>query len=115
MTDPLGDDALHHTPAMPDAEFDAMINKFLNDCRPTMRKLVENAKNIPSLLPSWKLSPSADPNLAQHISELCIPTVSGGRPSLLLHDLGEEKSNLDRDRIARIPHIFSFASHTCVT
>jgi hypothetical protein len=77
-----------------------------------MQVLVKNAKNLPSLLPSWQ--PLTD-ELAEHISGLRIPTVSGGQPSLLLHDLGEVKDDLDRDRITRIPDIFSFAYHTCVT
>jgi hypothetical protein len=80
-----------------------------------MKTLVENAKHVPSLLASWKPGPSADKDLAKHISELCIPTASDGRPSLLLHDLGEERNDLDRERVERIPDIFSFANHTCVT
>ena len=96
-------------------EFDAIIDKFLNQCRPRMRELVKNANHIPSLLPSWESSGSSTDELAKHISGLGIPTVSSGQPSLLLHDLGEEKDDLDRDRIARIPEIFSFAYHTCVT
>lgn len=37
-----------------------------------------------------------------------------GRPSLLLHDLGEERNDLDRERVTRIPEIFS-AGHRCVS
>src|SRR5277367_4097852 len=99
---PLDDDTFQHTPAMPTKEFNNMINDFLDKCRPRMRELAENAKNIPSLLPSWKPGHSTD-KFAEHISGLGIPTVSGGQPSLLLHDLGEEMDDLDRDRIARIP------------
>jgi hypothetical protein len=111
----LLDGAFHHTPAKSREEFDRIIDGFLTKCLPRVRELVENANHVPSFLPSWELGPSADENLAKHISELCIPTVSGGRPSLLLHDLGEERKDLDKDRIARIPNIFSFAYHTYVT
>jgi hypothetical protein len=79
-----------------------------------MRYLVKNADDIPTFLPSWIPNLPTDEDLAKHIANLRIPAVSGGRPSLLLHDLGEENSNLDRDRTARIPDIFSFAYHTYV-
>jgi len=74
-----------------------------------MQKLVKKAKHVPSLLPSWKPEFPIDVNLAKHISELHIPTVSG-RPSLLLHALGEEGGLYD-DRIARV---FSLEKHMCV-
>jgi hypothetical protein len=77
-----------------------------------MQMLVKEANHLPSLLRTWK--PELE-NLAEHISELRIPLTSGGQPSLLLHDLGEEKDELDRDRIRRIPDIFSFANHMYVT
>ena len=91
------------------------INTFIKKHRPRMQILLVNAGDILLLLPSWKLGPSADEGLAKHVSGLCIPTVSGGLPSLLLHDLGEQKYVLDRERIARIPDIFSFADHTYAT
>ena len=94
--------------------FDARVNNFLEKCRPTMQKLVTNANHLPSLLPSWKPGPSADKDLAAHISTLHIPTGSDRAPSLLLHDLGEVKGGMDKERMARIPQIFSFGSHMCV-
>ena len=90
------------------------IDNFLDKCRPRMKALVEWTYQGLSLLPSWKLEPSADSNLARHVSELHIPILSNGRPSLLLHGLGEEKDHLDRARSARIPGIFT-ERHTCVT
>jgi hypothetical protein len=110
-TNPLDDAILQHTPSKPGEEIDSVIDDFLEKHRPRMKALVENANHIPSLIPSWKLDDSADELLAKHVSELCIPTVSGGQPSLLLHDLGEERTGMDKQRAARIPHIFSFASH----
>jgi hypothetical protein len=113
-TDPFCDDTFHHTPSKPPADFDAAIDKFLNECRPRMRQLVKNAKKISSLLPPWNPG-SLNKDLEKRILQLQIPTVSSGGPSLLLHDLGEEKSSLDTERIARIPDVFSFAKHTWVT
>jgi hypothetical protein len=79
-----------------------------------MQELVKNAKHVPSLIPSWKPGPSADKGLAEHVSKLCIPTFVGGQPSLLLHDLGEERTDLDQRYAAHIQNIFSFATHTYV-
>jgi hypothetical protein len=73
-----------------------------------------NANDIPSLLPSWKPGQFADDTLKRHMSELQIPAVRG-RPSLLLHNLGEERTKLDTDRISRIPDIFLPEQHTYVT
>ena len=95
-------------------DIDDKISEFLATHRPTMRDLVANAHDVPSLLPSWKPK-SKDNELAMHISKLSIPTISRGRPSLLLHGLGEEEDNLDKARIARVPAIFAFHHHTYVT
>ena len=88
-----------------------MIKNFLEECRPRMRELVQNADNISSFLPLWK---PRDEALDEHISEPGIPDVSG-RPSLLLHNLGEEKNDQDRDFTACILNIFCLYSHMCVT
>jgi hypothetical protein len=48
-----------------------------------------------------------------HISELAIPVVQQV-PSLLLHDLGEERMDLDKERLECIPNIFSFGNHVFV-
>lgn len=48
---------------------------------------------------SWELEPSVDKELTKHISGLCIPTLSSGWPSLLLHALGAEKDNLRQNLI----------------
>jgi len=77
-----------------------------------MQKLVENAHDIPLLLPTWK--PSAENIFAEHISKLCIPTIGTGLPSLLLHGLGEDNQyGLGED--SRIKDVFSIISHMCVT
>jgi hypothetical protein len=62
-----------------------------------------------SILPSWL---PTDTRLSEHISKLQISVISGGQPSLLLHDLGKQRDDLDRDRVKRIPDIFSSAYHT---
>jgi hypothetical protein len=104
--------SLQHTPPKRREELDSDIKSFLDDCRLQMQKLVKEANHLPSLLPTWK---GGHEDLAEHISKLGIPLISGGQPSLLLHDLGEEKDKLDRDRTERIPDIFSFANHRYVT
>jgi hypothetical protein len=104
---------LQHTPPKSRDDFDRTISEFLTKCRPRMRELVENADTVQSFFRSWSPGPSVDEKLAKHISGLCIPRI-GGLPSLLLHDLGEERDDLDRDRSARIPDIFSVEYHTCV-
>jgi len=106
---------LKHTPILPHEDFDSKIDAFLDECRPRMRKLLQNANHVPSFFPSWKPRYPANGDFAEHISKLRIPTVSGGRPSLLLHNLGKESSKLDTDRTARIPNIFSWVNHTYVT
>jgi hypothetical protein len=99
---------LNHTPTKPFKVIDQETSDFLDQCRSRMQELVEQACSGASLLPSWKPGPSADKNLAKHISELCIPILSNGQPSLLLHDLGEE---VDSERIQKI----FFGDHKCVT
>ena len=89
-------DTLLHTPTLSFGDIHAKISEFLTTHRPTMRDLVANAHDVPSLLPSWKPK-SEDNELAMHISKLSIPTTSGGRP--------KEKDNLDKARIARVPAI----------
>ena len=75
-----------------------------------MRDLVAKAADIWSLLPTWSLRDSSDEALANHIVNLRIPSVAGGRPSLLLHDLGEGEGENER-----LQRVFSFSTHTCVT
>src|SRR5271154_5508782 len=79
-----------------------------------MKKLLEEAGHVPSLIPSWKPDERTSEDLAKHISELCIPINSAGNPNMLLHDLGEERDDLDAQRNARIPNILSSTHHTCV-
>jgi hypothetical protein len=78
-----------------------------------MLELVEKAGHISSIIPSW--IPSDDNPLATHISNLKIPLVADSVPSLLLHGLGEEVDELDRERASRIPDVFTFGTHTCVS
>jgi len=70
-----------------------------------MRDLVTNANNIPSFFPSWQIKMFVDEPFRKHVSDLCIPAVSGGQPSLLLHSLGEERSKLE---------IFSLLQNICM-
>lgn len=103
-----------HTAEKGKKDFQDSIQVFLDDCRPAMETLVSKAGHIPSFMPSWTPGSSMDPRLSDHILRLNIPQDSkGGLPSLLLHDLGEEKSDLDKLRASRIPGIFS-NHNTCV-
>ena len=79
-----------------------------------MHELVKQASRGESPFSLWKPIAPANEKLAEHMSGLGIPTLSSGRPSLLLHDLAEEKDSLDSDRAQRIPKIFS-QGHKCVT
>src|SRR5271154_141845 len=79
-----------------------------------MKKLLEEAGHVPSLIPSWKPDERTSEDLAKHISKLCIPIDSAGNPNMLLHDLGEERNDEDAQRTARIPNIPSSYHHTCV-
>jgi len=105
--------SFQQTPEKSKKDFQDSIWVFLNDCRPAMETLVSKAGDIPSFMPSWKPSTSMDSRLSDHIRQLDIPRDKGGLPSLLLHDLGEEKSDLDRVRASHIPGIFS-NTNTCV-
>ena len=98
---------MEHSPIRPREELNGEIDGFLEECRPAMKRLVEMACEVHSLIKSWSPEPSV---IAGHVSRLHIPTIKG-QPSLLLHDLGEEK---DGNRKKLIEEIFSFAKHTCV-
>ena len=79
-----------------------------------METLASKAGDIPSFMPSWTPGPmDSVPHLEDHMLRLKIPQDKSGLPSLLLHDLGEEKSDLDKLRASRIPGIFS-NNNTCV-
>ena len=105
---------LQHTPEKDMKDFEDSIQEFLDECRPGMETLVSKAGDIPSFMPSWTPGPmDSVPHLSDHILRLKIPRDKGGLPSLLLHDLGEEKSDLDKLRASRIPGIFS-NHNTCV-
>jgi len=101
------------TPEKSKKDFQDSIQLFLDDCRPAMETLVSMAGDISSFMASWTPSSSMHPSLSDHIRQLNIPRDKGGLPSLLLHNLGEEKSDLDRLRASRIPGIFS-STNTCV-
>ena len=105
---------LKHTPARPKQDTSEKIEQFLDKYRARMQELVKQASRGESPFSLWKPIAPANEDLAEHILGLGIPKLSSGRPSLLLHDLAEEKDTLDRDRAQRIPKIFS-QGHKCVT
>jgi len=79
-----------------------------------MWQLIMSANDPPLLLPSWKPDQIANDTLERCMSELHIPTVRG-RPSLLLHNLGEERTKLDKNCDLQIPDIFLHGQHMYVT
>ncbi len=105
------DQLLEHTPVKPLKQLDGEIKAFLDKCRPTMQKLVQKALEVASQLPSW-IGALAHQELMSRVSNMHIPTIADGSPSLLLHGLGEET---DGNRLERLQKIFSFAKNTCVT
>jgi hypothetical protein len=89
------------------------INKVLGSYREQMHLLVLNADHVPSLIPSWTPAESTSEEQKTRISNLAIPAV-GGAPSLLLHDLGEERMGLDKERDKHISNVFSLDKSVCV-
>ena len=92
------------------------ILEFVDQRREKMRQLLENAHDVSSLIPSWVPGHSnhlADADFVDNISKLAIPVVNQV-PSLLLHDIGEERTDLDQEQAERISRVFSFSNHKCV-
>jgi hypothetical protein len=90
------------------------LKRKLNEFRPRMRSLIENADDVSFVIPTWQPSADFDQDMATHLSKLKIPGVPMNRPNLLLHNLGEERTKNDRDRLARIPTIFRPEDNTYV-
>jgi hypothetical protein len=87
-------------------EFDFELKQKLDEFRPKMRELVQKAGDVSSLIPSWRTHRDFDQKeMAEHVAQLQMPSMVG-RPSFLLHDLGEEKTKMDRDRLARVSDVF---------
>lgn len=104
-----------HTPPRPRLEMETAVRQTLDGYRPKMKELVVSAPSISSLIPSWSLQGRAHPanKDLEHIRQLAIPCVNEA-PDLLLHHLGEERNEQDRQRMERIPDIFSFPPHRSV-
>ena len=92
------------------------IVQFVDQRRENIRQLLNNAGDISSLIPSWvpgQSVDSGDKDFVDDIVQLAIPVVNQV-PSLLLHDIGEERTHLDQERAERISRVFSFKRHKCV-
>ncbi|PVF91079.1 hypothetical protein CPB86DRAFT_421879 [Serendipita vermifera] len=85
---------------------------MLDEFRPRMRELVQNAGNVHHLIPQWRPK-GMEETLADHIHKLAIPSV-GDKPSLLLHNLGELNDDLHSSRFERITDIFSVERHSII-
>jgi len=88
------------------------ISNVLKGYPERMQEIVKDAEKVSSLIPSWAPK-DADHGQKLHMSKLAIPVV-GGAPSLLLHALGEERTELDKERAKHISDIFTFDKPVCV-
>ena len=92
------------------------IVQFVDQRRENIRQLLTNAGDGSSLTPSWVPGQSVDfgdKDFVDNIAQLAIPVVNQV-PSLLLHDIGEERTHLDQEQAERISRVFSFSNHKCV-
>ena len=92
------------------------IVQSVDQCRENIRWLLNNAGDVSSLIPSWVPGQSVDfgdKDFVDNIAQLAIPVVNQV-PSLLLHDIGEERMHLDEEQAERISRVFSFSNHKCV-
>jgi hypothetical protein len=94
------------TPFKTKQEFDSNLNRKLDSLRPRMRELVQRAEDVSFLIPSWRPGPDFDQSTAEFLSGLQIPDFPVNQPNLLLHNLGEVKTNMDRERQVHMQNIF---------
>ncbi|KAF8228667.1 hypothetical protein L208DRAFT_1424348 [Tricholoma matsutake] len=89
------------------ASLDSETDKFLEEIRPTMTKLVIGDIS----LPLWSPNPgSMDSEMAKHMEALRIPSTTKGKPNVLLHDLASFKDDPALSR--RLKNIFMPNNHT---
>ncbi|PVG00052.1 hypothetical protein CPB86DRAFT_813541 [Serendipita vermifera] len=91
-------DPLERTPPMPPADVDEQIQMFFGQHGRVLRNLINNARSITSLHQTWMfrgIENEGTKELADHLSNLEIPTAPYGYPSLLLHRLGEADEKMD--------------------
>jgi hypothetical protein len=104
------------TPKKAREEMQDEIIQFLDERRETVRLLLNNAADVSSLIPSWKPEQGiefGDKDSRANVLQLAIPAVNQ-IPSLLLHDMGEQRAHLAQEQAARISRVFSFSNHKCV-
>lgn len=108
--------AFNDTPKKTRKQMQDDIVQFVDQRRENIRQLLNNAGDISSLIPSWvpgQCVDSGDKDFVDNIVQLAIPVVNQV-PSLLLHDIGEERTHLDQEQAERISGVFSFKRHKCV-
>jgi hypothetical protein len=115
LTSIAGRKTFQHTPSKPLAAYRDTVHEILKEYRPKIRALIAKV-GFQSLLPTWipktRSSSPLDTEFREHVKNLAIPAVRG-EPSLLLHDLGTEKSVIDQKQAEHVANIFSLHSHTC--
>ncbi|EAU81607.2 hypothetical protein CC1G_02623 [Coprinopsis cinerea okayama7 len=90
------------------ASFDSVetkVDRFLNELRPDMLRLVDGE----IALPSWRPPNDLDEEVVQHLVGLRIPSLKG-KPNILLHDLGAFQE--DKVLQDRLKNIFMANNHT---
>lgn len=91
------------------ASLDSETDKFLEEIRPRMTRLVIGDIS----LPLWSPNPgSMDSEMAKHMEDLRIPSTTKGKPNVLLHDLASFKDDPALSR--RLKNIFMPNNHTFV-
>jgi hypothetical protein len=104
--------SFRHSPPKTHQTIEESIDAFFDARRPRMEKLVAKAGDVWSLMSLWTPGMS-DKILSDHVSKLRIPMTQDGRPSFLLHNLGEEET-YDRVTSGFINNIFDPFVPSCV-
>lgn len=108
--------AVSDTPKKTRKQMQDEIVQFVDQRRENIRQLLNNAGDVSSLILSWVPGQSVDfgdKDFVDNIAQLAIPVVNQV-PSLLLHDIGEERTHLDQEQAERISRVFSFSNHKCM-
>ncbi|KAJ6472329.1 hypothetical protein C8R47DRAFT_1221831 [Mycena vitilis] len=83
---------------MSDEAFDLAVNSFLTKLRPELEKFIRSENP----LPLWVPAPESP--YAEFLTAMKIPVSQGGRPDMVLHDLGSFERDPELD--ARLNEIF---------
>jgi hypothetical protein len=85
-----------------------ILNTYVEKHRQAMANFVTKSENP---MKTWLPSDSTDSKLSDHASNLEIPCIFEGKPSLLLHELGE---SLEPKTASHVSRVFSGKGHSYV-